>query len=148
MKKISVILLAAVCFCCSCKKDEEKETITLRAVMENVNGGQKAYIDDEKYLCFAAGDVVKVNDEDVTILSDGRSGEISVSRAANYKAVYPKSILNNQTAIASTTNVSVVLPDVQEYRTKTMGGSERQVLEMPMCAYLNASEGTLNFHNL
>ena len=148
MKKISVILLAAACICCSCKKDEEKELITLGTSVEDVNGGQKAYIDDDRYVCFAAGDMVKVNDEDVTIAADGKMGEISVSRAANYKAVYPKSILSNQGAVSGLTNVDIVLPEEQKYVTKTMGGKTRQVLEMPMCAYLNASEGTLYFRNL
>lgn len=156
MKKISMILLAAACILCSCKKDEEKEMVTLGVSMEDVNGGQKAYIDNNRYICFADGDVMKINNVDVTLNGtqarrdndNAKHGQIMTYKSSSYLAVYPKSVLNQQASISGTTNVDVVLPEVQTYTTKSMGGSIRQVVDMPMCAYLNSREGTLNFHNL
>ncbi|MBO7624231.1 MAG: hypothetical protein J6S82_02870 [Bacteroidales bacterium] len=148
MKKLSIVLIAAACLLGACKKEDQKEKVTLGATIEAVNSNQKAYIDGSNYVCFAQNDVVKVNGEDIRITSDGRTGSISVTRANNYKAVYPKSILNSQATVTGTTNVQVVLPAEQTYVEKSMGGTLRQVVDMPMAGYLGSSDGTIQFRNL
>ncbi len=148
MKKLSIVLIAAACLLGACNKEEQKEKVVLGTAIEEVNSNQKAYIDDKRYVCFATNDVVKVNNEDATITTDGPTGDISVTRTNEYKAVYPKSILNSQSAITTTSNVEIVLPDEQKYVTKTMGGKIRQVVDMPMAGYLGSETGTIQFRNL
>ena len=148
MKKLSIVLIAAACLLGACKKEDQKEKVVLGTAIEEVNSNQKAYIDNDRYVCFAANDVVKVNNEDATISADGRTGNLSVTRTSSYNAVYPKSILVNQNSAVPTTNVRVVLPSEQTYVTKTMGGTTRQVVDMPMAGYLGSETGTIQFHNL
>ncbi|MBR4492821.1 MAG: hypothetical protein IKO98_09205 [Bacteroidales bacterium] len=148
MKKLSIVLIAAACLLGACKKEDQKEKVVLGTAIEEVNSNQKAYIDGDYYVCFAKNDVVKVNNEDVTIAADGRTGDISVTRTSSYNAVYPKSILNNQNSAVPTTGVSIVLPNEQIYKEKTMGGVTRQVVDMPMAGYLGTETGTIQFRNL
>ena len=148
MKKLSIVLIAAACLLGACKKEDQKEKVVLGTAIEEVNSNQKAYIDNDRYVCFAANDVVKVNNEDATISADGRTGNLSVTRTSSYNAVYPKSILVHQNSAVPTTNVQVVLPSEQTYVTKTMGGTTRQVVDMPMAGYLGSETGTIEFHNL
>lgn len=148
MKKLSIVLIAAACLLGACKKEDQKEKVVLGTAIEEVNSNQKAYIDNDRYVCFAANDVVKVNNEDATISADGRTGNLSVTRTSSYNAVYPKSILANQNSAVPTTNVRVVLPSEQTYVTKSMGGSTRQIVDMPMAGYLGSETGTIQFRNL
>ena len=148
MKKLSIVLIAAACLLGACKKEEQKEKIVLGAAIEEVNSNQKAYIDDQRRVCFATNDVVKVNDEDATISADGPHGTLSVTRNSSYCAIYPKSILNNQNSAVPSSDVSVILPAEQTYVTKTMGGKIRQVVDMPMAGYLGSETGTVEFKNL
>ena len=148
MKKLSIVLIAAACLLGACKKEDQKEKVVLGTAIEEVGTNQKAYIDDNRYVCFAANDVVKVNNEDATISADGRTGNLSVTRTSSYNAIYPKSILNRQNEAVPTTSVSVILPSEQIYKTKTMGGTTRQVVDMPMAGYLGSETGTIQFRNL
>lgn len=150
MKKITYILLVLICTLSACKKEET----SLRIHTEAVGGSQKAYLynsGSDYSLCLINGvDQININGETVTASSDNsNTGTVNVTKADNYRAVYPRSIVTGTiTSSSSTSGITVNLPASQTYGTVTIGGHSYQKIDMPMAAYSATSDGTLYFRNL
>lgn len=144
MKKgnLLIIILGCCLVFTSCKKEE---IVRLDADIENYSG-QKAFIDNQDFSCFAAGDKVNINGGEYTvsgITNGGRNVTFDVTSASGYKAVFPSTLTTNLAAINSPT-VTVNLPSSQEYTTEN--GSQK--IDIPMCGYLATAGGSIHFRNL
>ena len=144
MKKgnLLIIILGCCLVFTSCKKEE---IVRLDADIENYSG-QKAFIDNQDFSCFAAGDKVNINGGEYTvsgITNGGRNVTFDVTSASGYKAVFPSTLTTNLAAINSST-VTVNLPSSQAYTTEN--GSQK--IDIPMCGYLATAGGSIHFRNL
>lgn len=144
MKKgnLLIIILGCCLVFTSCKKEE---IVRLDADIENYSG-QKAFIDNQDFSCFAAGDKVNINGGEYTvsgITNGGRNVTFDVTSASGYKAVFPSTLTTNLAAINSPT-VTVNLPSSQAYTTEK--GSQK--IDIPMCGYLATAGGSIHFRNL
>lgn len=147
---LSLMLVAA--FCWSCQKDSKLSPIKI--VMEDWNGGNgaKVYIDG-LYPRFEEGELVRINGGTYVIESIGNDGWGNLEWVSGkdsdippYYSVYPNAAAANQT-LASTSTVTVKLPQRQYYQTVKVGNTEYQKLNAPMCAY-TANSYQLHFKNV
>ena len=138
----------------SCKKEVGPKV--LRADMsEYAVVGQKAYIDLDRYSCFAIGENVRVNNSTGSITAlernDRQCAISGVSQSVNYYAFYPQNLLTNPNSVNLSNGlngIQVTLPNVQTFRTDANG---YQIVDNPMFAVLegaNENNYTLHFRNL
>ncbi|MBO7624233.1 MAG: hypothetical protein J6S82_02880 [Bacteroidales bacterium] len=146
-KYVLIIIVAFATLLHACKKEGVK--VSLGTSTEQVGNYQKAYLDNNNIICFFENDDVNINGESVLMPQNGNNGMVNVTKASTYRAIYPRSIVTSTiTTSSSTANINVSLPQEQTYATKPVGGVNRQVVNMPMAAYLGASDGELLFRNL
>ena len=145
---IACMALGITLLATGCKKEEEKDTFNLNAVIEEVNGGQKVHMEGALPV-WDNNDAIRVNRENcmVSITGTGANRKNSIAKQeaeATYCAVYPASYLGNPSAdITSASGIWINLPRCQEY-SKT--GNNPQTVRMPMIAYSNTTD--LHFKNL
>ena len=151
MKKQHIIFyfFAALLALCavSCQEDLNPiTTVTLNAVIQEVNNDSKVYINDHTPY-WHNGDQIRINDADYTIQTAMENTasipNIAIS-TSGYRAIFPAGILTNSDAnINSSSSVAITLPSTQVFE---MVGTHQRV-NVPMGAVLN-SGNTLQFRNL
>ncbi len=151
MKKQHIIIsfIAALLALCavSCQEDLIPiTTVTLHAVIQDVNDDSKVYINDHTPY-WHNGDQIRINDADYT-LQTAMENTASIPNIAistsGYRAIFPAGILTNSSAnINSSSSVAVTLPTTQVFE---MVGTHQRV-NVPMGAVLNGGN-TLLFRNL
>ena len=133
-------VLAAV----SCQKDDDNLVDLTAVIADKPASGAKVTIDNERYACWSAGDVVSINGNEYTVAirNDG-STHVTISgvtyNSDGYAAVYPASC--HKTENAGSTSATIILPDAQEW--------DEDHIVTPMVAYTTSggSGSTLLFHN-
>lgn len=148
-KKITFItIVAAVLMMTGCTKESTK---TIKATISDYNRdkSEKVYVDDEKYSCWNAGDVIRfcygteTANGTVANLSDNhRTGHIVIPDGATapFYAVYPKSAVDG----ISSEGATVKFESMQIYKEDADGN---QIVEAPMAA--STQSGTrLDFYNI
>ena len=149
MKKTFLLAVTALValMAASCQKEELGRILTATIEQYEHNGDSKAYINDDNYACWEAGDKVKINNVQCTVsVSQGNEhnytatieGQIPTDQ--DLLAFYPASQVSDLTASGGT----VTLPPVQEYREN----NGHQVIDNPMAAYCPAGSDVLKFRNL
>lgn len=125
----------------SCQKEDEK--ITLKMETEHCFGGQKAYVNTDRYVFLNEGDQLMVNSQTVSASNvNGINAELDVNPAEEYRVVYPAGIVSGS-AIAGN-SVNIELPITQVYKEK----NGQQQIELPMAGYLEGSRSKLLLRNL
>ena len=141
--------LLAVLAAVSCAKDDD--TVTLHALMADMpGGGQKVYIDDERYACWENGDPVAINGTNYAVavaVTDGskRAATMQVSYSeSGYTGAYPADYVTTCTG----GNVVLTMPSTQ---TVIMENGHQQIVA-PMVGHTANAEPTaedpLMFHNV
>ena len=151
MKKQHIIIsfIAALLALCAVSCQEELNpitTVTLHAVIQDVNDDSKVYINDHTPY-WHNGDQIRINDADYT-LQTAMENTASIPNIAistsGYRAIFPAGILTNSSAnINSSSSVAVTLPTTQVFE---MVGTHQRV-NVPLGAVLNGGN-TLLFRNL
>ena len=140
MKRICIIIIVLLATLAACRK--ERDTVTLGATIENIEGNSKLYIDNTLTPQWENNDPVWINGNasyTVTISNDVAQ-IVNVARADNnhYLAVYPADIVAAGQQ-AGNSSVTVNLPREQVYQSS-------QQVKVPMIAYTEGN--TLGFKNL
>ena len=139
-----VALMAA-----SCQKEELGRVLTATIEQYEHNGDSKAYINDDNYACWEAGDKVKINNVQCTIrFESGTQG------AANSAIIDGATLPTDQDLLAfypadqvtswNGDNVTITLPQMQNYEEH----NGHQIINNPMAAYCPADSNKLKFRNL
>ena len=125
----------------SCQKD----SVTFRLRFKGFNHDAKVYIDDNRFPQWIPEvDAINVNGIEYTVNGNGEGNTVTVATSSNYRAIYPSSIYQGQGI--NDDEVSLLIPQPQEYRTANVNGFEVQVVEAPMSA-LVSNGSTLVFEN-
>ena len=151
MKKTFLLAFTAVAalMATSCQKEELGRVLTATIEQYEHNGDSKAYINDDNYACWEAGDKVKINNVQCTIrFENGTQG------AANTAIINGASLPSDQDLLAfypasqvsswNGDNVTISLPQVQTYEEH----NGHQIINNPMAAYCPADSNKLKFRNL
>lgn len=139
---IAIVALLGGMMFTGCKKDSE--VVRLKAQIERVGGDSKVWLNDnDAPQFFQSGEYVKINDNDpLEIQYSNGTCTLSPATANNYYAVYPASIVTDETITGTTVNVK--LPHLQNYVEDAT--THRQKINLPSGA---VSSGTsLRFYNL
>ena len=132
-----------------CKKEEDKDTFNLNAVIEEVKGTQKVHM--EGFLpVWDNNDAIRVNNENctVSITGTGANRKNSIAKQEEertYCAFYPASYLDANTNITNHSGIWINLPQRQVY---SKNNSNEQIVRMPMIAYSGNYSTDLHFKNL
>ena len=151
MKKtifLAITVLAAL-LAASCQKEDLGRVLTATIEQYEHNADSKAYINDDNYACWEAGDKVKINNVQCTIrFENGTQG------AANSAIIDGATLPTDQDLLAfypadqvtswNGDNVTITLPQIQNYEEH----NGHQIINNPMAAYCPADSNKLKFRNL
>ena len=151
MKKTFLLAFTAVAalLAASCQKEDLGRVLTATIEQYEHSGNAKAYINNDNYACWEAGDKVKINGttHTISINDDAQTATITNTQglSGDLLAFYPASMVSNLSATGGT----VSLPHLQTYETTTdANGTVRQKINNPMAAYCPADSNKLKFRNL
>lgn len=142
IKLLAAVLMGLSLFT-SCNKEEGSVDLTA-----TINGGEKSFVDSERYTWFESTDMINVN---------GKEYSIVCTHDRDYRIPNVDGNINGYWAMHSNfDNVNYTgngtfefsIPRVMDYETVTMDGVEYQKLDAPLVAYSTSSDKYLNMRNL